>query len=198
VKLRFLLLGLATASVAAGLILWLWKPQDSASPLPAASETESSPLPAASETESSPLPAASEVESMTGHRIAYSPERLPSHILPRADRPEAGELPDFSVPRTHIAKILRTLEPARAIDFEKEGYAPWIIVGQLILSCKGGRSLQVHVYLTPADQPGAFGVFGVDPADKTWGKYRAGSSRQTWGALIDAYVAARPQKDHPE
>ncbi len=169
-KLRLLLLvliaGLIATLAGTALILWLREPQEYVSPLPPASE----------------------VESIVAHRFPYSPDQLRSRNLPPADQPADRVLPDFPVPQEHIEKILSTLRPARAINFKKEGFTPWMGLGEFTVKSKGGRSVQVHVYHPREDEPGAFGVFGVDPEDKIWGKYRGGSSSRTWEAVLDAYV----------
>ena len=183
-KRRLVIAGLVTIAGVAAILVSLSKPWKSES-----SHPQPNSLPKAHHAPS-PLPNASEFESMTAHQIKYSPKiYFPEYVLNRP--PENDELPDFDIPRDRIEAILDTLRPARAIDFQSEGYAPWVIFGELIIKCKDGRTLRVALYLTRRDEPGAFGVFGVDPGDKTWGKYRAGASRTTWAAILDAYVATQ-------
>src|SRR5207244_3605967 len=114
----------------------------------------------------SPLPAATEVASMTARNIYYSPERLPNHVLPASQRPHGGTLPDFLVSRKYIEKILGTLRPARARTDER--VIPWIVMGELMLKCKNGRTLQVHLFLTSDDHPGEFSMLDVDTGGDYW------------------------------
>jgi hypothetical protein len=175
VKFRLIVLALIVAVAGAGFLFW--------------ARQTNHPI--------STLPAASEVESMTAQRLAYVSDLLPAPAPPNG--PKDGHLPDLDVPREHIGRILETLQPATPIDFEREGYVPWIGLCDLMLHCKSGRSLRVSIYLTPENQPGTFGVFGVDPGDQTWGKYRGGDSRKTWAELLAAYADSRSGKaDKPD
>src|SRR5437879_1961358 len=106
-----IVLGLIAMTIIIGLVAWLWHRQNSASRLPSPAE----------------------VESMMANSIWYSPERLPSRIVRDINLPKGGSrtLPAFPVSRKHIEKILNTLHPARAINFDKEPTVPWIGVATL-------------------------------------------------------------------
>lgn len=173
VKRRLLFFAFAVAAVfIIAIMIWQWRPHHTGDPLPFASE----------------------VESMTAERVFFSPTTFPNYKLSADELVNGRDLPNFEVSRDHIDKILATLRPFRAIDFEKEGYSPWVIVGKLVVKRKNGRPLRVDIYSTQPNEPGGFGVFGHDPDDETWGKYRGGTTHQTWRAIIDAYIASRSQK----
>ena len=91
-----------------------------------------------------------------------------------------GDHYEFTVEQEYFADILNELRPSQKDYFP----AAWVVLGELQLSCKNQRSVQVHLYsiYSNSDPPGAFSV------ETTRGRiyYRGGNS----SALNDALKAA--------
>jgi hypothetical protein len=95
---------------------------------------------------------------------------------------ELPDLWDFEVPPEHFAPILAALAPSRK--------APqvflWQVKGKLHITCRDGRSYDIHLYWTGVDE----GAFKIGPPGRV-GTYCIGGSDQ---GIDDAIRAAFRRK----
>ncbi len=98
--------------------------------------------------------------------------------------PATKERAKFTVPREHWDKIFATLQPARRDNFP----AKWVIIGELQIACKGGRSFHVSLFDLRDGRPGAFAA-GETHEKRVY--YRGGDSVRLKEALRAAGINSR-------
>lgn len=97
----------------------------------------------------------------------------------------------FAVPPRHIPGILKLLERARMVDFHREGYRAWGIMGYLTIECRDHAVIVIQLYRTDSPDPNEaeFRISRRGPnGEKFSERFIGGNEPQIIKTIQDAYA----------